>query len=65
MLCMSGALDEVVTDADLRRQLHDAFLNLRIGSAMIRRTLMTSVDALPKPSIKNRRSHALRPKAGY
>jgi hemoglobin len=28
MLCMSGALDEVVTDAELRRQLHDAFLKL-------------------------------------
>jgi hemoglobin len=28
MLCMRGALDEVVTDADLRQQLHDAFLKL-------------------------------------
>lgn len=28
MLCMSGALDEVVMDAGLRRQLHEAFLKL-------------------------------------
>jgi len=28
MLCMSGALDEVVTDAALRTLLHDAFLKL-------------------------------------
>jgi hemoglobin len=28
MLCMSGALDEVVADAALRRMLHDAFLKL-------------------------------------
>jgi hemoglobin len=28
MLCMSGALEETVTDTALRQTLHDAFLNL-------------------------------------